>query len=187
MGTDHKWGERRRIVLQTANVYDRLDVLINDAKRNMRSLAVFKPNDISDLVCEEDEREWDPVKLSQMLESDSQLGLFSDDIRRRPFKVIPKLPYSFSYRFADVAGRTSELQILDWEIGALYWKCLRACGGQEEGAIEKVRQKYVDQFLKTDLHFFLGTTQQWHSVAPNPWVIVGVFPIPHEHQLDLFG
>ena len=73
------------------------------------------------------------------------------------------------------------------EIGALYWKCLRACGGQEEGAIEKVRQKYLDQFLKTDLHFFLGTTQQWHSVAPNPWVIVGVFPIPHEDQLDLFG
>ena len=185
--TEYKWRERRRIVLQTANVYDRLDVLIKDAKKNRRSLAVFKPQDITDLICEEDEREWDPVKLSQMLESDSQLGLFSEDMRRRPFKIIPKLPYSFSYRFADAAGKTSELQILDWEIGALYWNCLRACGGQEEKAIEKVRQKYLDHFLGTDLHFFLGTTQQWHSVAPNPWVIVGVFPIPHEDQLDLFG
>lgn len=44
----------------------------------------------------------------------------------------------------------------------------------------------LDQFIKSDLHFFLGTTQQWHQVAPNPWVIIGVFPIPHEHQLGLF-
>ena len=40
--------------------------------------------------------------------------------------------------------------------------------------------------LKTDLHFFLGTTQQFHFVAPNPWVIIGVLPIPHERQLGLF-
>jgi len=40
--------------------------------------------------------------------------------------------------------------------------------------------------LQKDLHFFLGTTQQWHQVAPNPWVIIGVLPIPHETQLGLF-
>jgi hypothetical protein len=55
----------------------------------------------------------------------------------------------------------------------------------EEAAIAKVRQKYFDAFTQTDLHFFLGTTQQFHFVAPNPWVIVGVFPIPHETQMDL--
>ena len=32
----------------------------------------------------------------------------------------------------------------------------------------------------------LGTTQQFHFVAPNPWVIIGVLPIPHERQLTLF-
>ncbi len=46
--------------------------------------------------------------------------------------------------------------------------------------------KVFDAFVRTDLHFFLGTTQQFHFVAPNPWVIVGVFPIPHEGQPDLF-
>jgi len=40
--------------------------------------------------------------------------------------------------------------------------------------------------VQKDLHFFLGTTQQWHSIAPNPSVIIGVFPIPHEKQLGLF-
>jgi len=35
------------------------------------------------------------------------------------FKVIPKLPYSFSYEFEDADRKKSKLQILDWEIGAL--------------------------------------------------------------------
>jgi hypothetical protein len=82
--------------------------------------------------------------------------------------------------------RTSELQVLDWEVGALYWNCLRATGGDEPVALKKVRAKYFDTFLTTDLHFFLGTTQQFHFVAPNPWVIVGVFPAPHERQIGLF-
>jgi hypothetical protein len=51
--------------------------------------------------------------------------------------------------------------------------------------IKKVRAKYLDEFNRTDLHFFLGTTQQFHFVALNPWVIIGVFPIPHERQMDL--
>ena len=76
------------------------------------------------------------------------------------------------------------MQILDWEIGALYWNCLRDADS-EQAALEMVRLKYFDQFMTTDLHFFLGTTQQFHFVAPNPWVIVGVFPIPFETQQTL--
>ena len=100
--------------------------------------------------------------------------------------MIPKLPYPFSYRFEDAAGKSSELQVLDWEAGQLYWNCLRSAEGDEPAALAKVRQKYLDTFLKTDLHFFLGTTQEFHFVAPNPWVIVGVFPVPHEQQVGLF-
>jgi hypothetical protein len=43
----------------------------------------------------------------------------------------------------------------------------------------------LDEFAKRDLHFFLGTTQQFHGFAPNPWVIVGVFAPPHEEQFEL--
>ena len=151
------------------------------------SLAVFKPERIEDLICEDDEREWDPDKLRRLSETGDQLGLFAEDMRLRAFKIIPKLPYKFSYRFSDTAGRVSKLQVLDWEIGALYWNCLKSCGGDEKAAIEKVRQKYIDEFQQKDVHFFIGTTHRWHFVSPNPWVIVGVFPIPHEEQIDLFG
>ena len=183
--TASNWRERRRILLQTARVYDRLDELIAGAKANDVSLAVFKPTRVLDFVWEEEEREWDPDKVRQMREATQQQEIFAEDAWRETFKIIAKLPYSFSYRFEDATGRRSEMQVLDWEAGALYWNCLRSVEGDEEKALAKVRQKYFDQFVEKDLHFFLGTTQQFHFVAPNPWVIVGVFPIPHEGQLEI--
>lgn len=195
INTDDRWRERRRILLETARVYDRLDDLIADAKSNRASLAVFKPTKVHDFVWEaEENRQWDPAKLQQMREKRSQLDLFEDNRWRETFRVIPKLPYAFSYKFEDAGGRQSELRVLDWETGALFWNCLRAANGDEAVALSKVRQKYMDQFLGTDLHFFVGTTQQFHFVAPNPWVIIGVFPAAHplpppppDPQLALFG
>ena len=85
----------------------------------------------------------------------------------------------------DVNGKQSKLQVLDWETGQLYWNCLKSTGGDEPSALEKVRNKYFDKFREKDLHFFLGTTLQFHSIAPNPFVIIGVFPIPYELQKRL--
>ena len=184
--TSDNWRERRRLVLKTARVYDRLDELIAGAKANVLSLAVFKPTRILEFCWEAEEREWDADKVRQMREATKQHDLFSDNTWRETFKIIDKLPYSFSYRFVDATGRQSELQVLDWEAGALYWNCLRNVDGDEAKALSKVRQKYFEEFLNRDVHFFLGTTQQFHFVAPNPWVIIGVFPIPHETQLGLF-
>ena len=183
--TSRNWRARRRILLQTAKVYDQLDELIAGAKANSISLAVFRPTQVTGFIWESEDREWSPVRLQEFREKQGQLGLFEDNNWLETFKTIPKLPYSFSYRFADANGRKSELQVLDWEIGALYWNCLRLTDGDEPRALQKVRSKYFDEFLRKDLHFFLGTTQQFHQFAPNPWVIIGVFPIPREAQLTL--
>lgn len=181
---DH-WRDRRRLLLQTATVYTRLSELIAGAKANVVSLAVFKPTRILDFVWESEEREWDPSRVREMREKTRQAEMFAEDAWRETFKIIPKLPYSFSYRFEDADGRSSEMQILDWEAGALYWNCLASTDGDEAGALAKVRRKYFDEFCAKDLHFFLGTTQEFHFVAPNPWVIVGVLPIPRERQMAL--
>ena len=185
IGLDDQWRERRRIVLEKCQVQTRLADIIAAAHENRYSLTVFKPAKILDLIWEEDERDWNPEKLQQMRNAADQGELFAGDDWRRTFDVIPKLPYKFSYRFADAAGRESELQVLDWEIGQLYWNCLKQCNGNESLALAKVSLKYRDAFRNTDLHFFLGTTKEYHSWALNPWVIIGVFHIPHRHQLDL--
>lgn len=183
--TSDNWRERRNLLLKKAHVYDRLDELIAGAKANQMSLAVFKPTRITKFIWEQEERDWDLEKVRKMREASGQYEIFADNAWRETFRLIKKLPYSFSYRFEDAAGRRSELQVLDWEAGALYWNCLSLADGDESRALAKVRQKYFDEFLKKDLHFFLGTTQEFHGRAPNPWVIVGVLPIPHETQLGL--
>ena len=186
VGTADDWYERRRRLLKPELVYTRLSDLIAAAKANTRSLAVFKPAKINEFVVEqEEEREWDPAKLDAMRNAAAQGELFNEEEWRRTFRVIPKLPYSFSYRFTDAEGREAKLQILDWEVGALYWNCYRRHHCNEQVALEKVRAKYEAEFLKTDLHLFVGTTQQYHFVAPNPWVIIGVLPIPRTLQQSL--
>ena len=186
IGTSDRWNERRRILLKTARVYDTLSELIAAAKENAASLAVFKPTRVTDFIWENDDRDWSQERLDQMRALHSQLALFEDDPWRKTFQLIKKLPYAFSYRFEDATGRSSELQVLDWEVGALYWNCLKSTNGDESEALAKVRGKYYQEFLRTDLHFFLGTTQRFHQVGPNPWVIIGVFPIPHDPQQRLF-
>lgn len=186
MDTADVWRERRQLILNKARVYTRLEELIAGAKDNRLSLAVFKPARILGFVWEEEEREWNANKLRQMRNMYNQMDMFEDNAWRETFRIIPKLPYSFSYRFEDADGRASKMQILDWEVGALFWNCMKSCGNDEKLALEKVRAKYLDDFVAKDLHFFLGTTQQFHFVAPNPWVVIGVFPIPCKIQDDLF-
>ena len=117
MGTVENWRERRELLLKKARVYTRLQELIDGAKANTLSLAVFKPTKITGFVWEEEAREWDPAKLAEMRNQENQGELFSEEAWRKTFKVIPKLPYSFSYKFEDADGKKSTLQVLDWEIG----------------------------------------------------------------------
>lgn len=187
LGTEEGWKERRK-VLSRVQVHRHLQPLLDGAKVNTMSLALFKPARIIDFVWEECERDWDAAKVAAMRDMASQGELFADEQWRQTFRLMPKLPYNFSYRFEDADGKRSELQVLDWETGQLFHNCLRDARGDEAVALAKVRQKYMDSFLKTDLHFFLGTMKEFHGFSPNPWVIIGVLPIPHPpavEQLEL--
>ena len=184
MGTEDNWRARRELLLGKAKVYDRLEPLLVGAKENRLSLAVFKPTAIRGFIWEDDDRDWKPEKVAQMREQSKQTQMFAEDSWRETFELIPKLPYAFSYQIEDADGRKSTMQVLDWECGQLYWNCLRR-HRDESIALEKVKEKYLHEFSKRDLHFFLGTTQQFHGFAPNPWVIVGVFAPPYQQQMEL--
>ncbi len=115
-----------------------------------------------------------------------QGDLFEQD--RNPEITIPKLPYKFYYRFEDSEGRISRLMIEDWEIGALYWNCLKSTEGNEAEALKKVREQYEKNFIQNkDLYFFLGTIKKNHLRRyTNPFVIIGVFYPKIEIQTSLF-
>lgn len=186
VGTQDRWRERRRLLLRPGNVYNQLKPLLEGAKTNRLSLSVFKPTEVKDFVWKECERDWNPKKLDAVRDKAAQGMLLPANEWRKTFQLIPKLPYEFSYQFVDASGKKSEMQVLDWECGQLYWNCLKTTRGDESVALTKVKAKYFDAFVKTDLHFFMGTMRQFHGFSPNPWVIIGVFPAPHVKQLSLY-
>ncbi|GAB3895644.1 hypothetical protein GCM10028803_12390 [Larkinella knui] len=150
-----------------------------------KSLATFKPARIISFDIEQDDRNWKTEWLEQM----KQLNLFTGDQDRR--SLIRKIPYKFFYKFCDEAGKISRLMIEDWEIGQLYWNCLHRADGDEQAALQKVREKYNETFINNrDIYLFLGTTKEWHMRrAPNPFVIIGIFYPMNDSlqpQLSLF-
>lgn len=189
LDTKNHWKARKYTVLENGpKVYASKTELIEDSKEpDFVSLATFKPSKFIDLVWEEDEREW----TGNFQKNIKQKDLFDERGGQGDTDTVDKLPYKFFYIFEDEEGESSKLMIEDWEIGALYWKCLRRADGNEEKALRQVRKKYWDEFMSNkDLYLFLGTTLQWHRrKAPNPFVIVGVFyPTinPQANQRGLF-
>ena len=188
--TTGNWNLRRSEFIDKVQTHDNLSALIKSAHSNQLSLALFRPQTISDFVVEPINRYWDAKKLAILDVEKTKLNLFKD-VRtvEQDFSVVRKLPYKFSYQFEDINGKASKLMIEDWEIGALFWNCVNRCNGNEQQAVAMVRQKYWDEFVNSDnldTHLVLGTTLEHHNKkAPNPFVIVSVIPLPHEFQQRL--
>lgn len=183
IGTTDNWAARKSYVLK--EVFTSMNGLIALAKdpSQRKSLATLKPSRIVDFVIEEDEPEWKLAWQHQL----SQLNLFELPTHRGQKKLIKKLPYKFSYRFFSEGDKEPrKMMIEDWEIGALFWNCLYRTDGDEQSALKLVKQKYLEEFSQRDLYFFVSTTKQYHNVAPNPFVIAGVFYPPKTSQILLF-
>ncbi len=185
-GKKRDWAERKSLILGKNTIYTSLADIIKLAHSDTLSLVIFKPASIDDFVVEKAEADWPAAKLDGVLSSLKQASLFKEEQDLSEFKIMPKLPYKFSYRFKDAQGKSSTLMIEDWEIGQLYLNCVKKYG--EQNAVAKVREKYFDDFAKTkDLYLFLGTTYEWHvRKAPNPFVIIGTFHPPIDNQGNLF-
>lgn len=181
LGTEHNWARRKEICLK--KVYTNLSYLIEDSKEPQNiSLATFKPTKIISFEVEKDDSDWKEV-WSQL---QKQQSLFAD---HESIKIpIRKVPYKFYYRFEDDSGRSARLMIEDWEIGQLFWNCMRDVQNDEQKAVEKVKIKYDVEFrLEKEIYFFLGTTKEWHRRRSlNPFVIIGVFYPKKEAQFSLF-
>ncbi len=162
------WKRRKEVVLK--NIYTKIEDLTRRSERKSLSLAVFKPTKIKNFHIKEVSREWPMEKIEEFK---NQLRLFSSD--RNPFEGLKKLPYKFHYEFEDSVGVVSNMHIVDWELGALFWRQLKS-KGSEKKALDDVKKKYYDDFVQNkDIYFFLGTTKRHHFTAPNPYLIIGVF------------
>jgi len=190
--TKYSWKERKEFIFKRVVVYKNLNELIKQKNEKNISLALFKPSKIKKFLVDDTDRNWDPDKLDKILKNIKQPNLFDTEeekYKKENFEIVKKLPYKFSYKFEDITGTESTMMIEDWEIGQLYWNSLKKCNNDEKCAIDKVTQKYNDDFINNkDIYFFLGTTKKFHNIAPNPFIIIGVFyPPKSENGTSLFA
>lgn len=178
VGTDDSWFERRQII--EAHVVEDFYTLEERRKKSGETLGFIRPKAISSF-------EITPAKEPDWSEDDyrklAQDGLF-DTPEMRERIVLRKLPSDYYYKY--ISGENVHRhKIVDWEAGALYWKCLQRYG--EGGWLEKFRHKFGTQFQEKDLLFLMGTIHRF----PDHWLIVGLIyppkppPEPAQRQLGL--
>ncbi len=170
------WDVRNEYVLH--KVYDSMKALLCDSQdpKNV-SLATYKPAEVIKVHYEADRTDWDKEQSDYF----SQMSIF--DYENKPLK---KLPYKFKYEFLDGQGSRHDMQVLDWEIGALYWNCIRS-SADEHHACNKVIDKLNDIASKKELYFILGSTLDHHQRRLyNPFTIVGLYYPPRDEQTSIF-
>ncbi|MCK4311200.1 MAG: hypothetical protein KAW88_00520 [Candidatus Cloacimonetes bacterium] len=179
--TSNNWEFRKSIVLK--EVFYSFDELIKLSKSEVKkSLATIKPKEIIDFKILKTDREWKSNWQAQW----GQLDIFEQIAVN---SIIRKVPYKFYYEFVTEDNIKRKIEIEDWEIGALYWNCLKSTDDNEKEALELLRKKYFDDFVyNKDLYFFVGTNYLWHvKNSPNPFMIIGLFypPKSKNEQLSL--
>lgn len=171
--TTNNWQERKSLVLSLQFRS------IADIQAQGKSLGIIKPKSIERFFSKKTSREWNQKQQTVL----NQLDLFEPNID------LEKIPYKFFYQFTDEDNVPHKYSISDWEIMELYRKCRdrsQLSGLEaEQYALEKVRQKLEDDFLKSkDLYFIVGNLKN-HAKS---FMIIGLFypPLVKFNQMELF-
>lgn len=129
------------------------------------SLGVFRPAEVIDLIIEKGDAQWGPSKQA-ITQQGSLLAPPKSDLEKIPFI------FKYKYRCDDTACNGHEQTIIDWEIAAAFRRW-RKDYKSEEVALEKIRQKWIQQLCAPhiDTHFFVGN-QHLH---PKSFLVLGVF------------
>lgn len=95
-------------------------------------------------------------------------------------KRLRKIPFDFHYRcLCDTAEGEKEHRhkIVDWEAGALFWKCRRSHGADWETPF---RSKLEDELGNRDLMFLMGNQHRFQD----QWLIVSLIYPPRPKSID---
>lgn len=171
--TKRNWEERRATIEPTLS--RSMCEIQKQQKEHGKSLGVFRPRLVTDILIEDDRADWSGKKQVAL----DQLTFFDPQTT-----TLEKIPLKFKYKYfcqdEDCPGHVQS--IIDWEIMELYRK-VRASADDPAEIKEKIRQKYLEELCgpDRDTHFFVGN----HSQHRASFMVLGVF-WPPKRQPTLF-
>ncbi len=156
-----------------------------ERERSGQSLALLRPSKLVGLDIEEVRpSNWTDDEIAKLVAEQKQGTLFGDD--QADVRTLRKLPFAFYYRYeCQIDGQGVQQfrhKLVDWEVGALYWKCLSKYGSDWES---KFRAKIWDFMCSREIMFLMGNIHRF----PSQWLIVSILYPPRDgksQQPDLF-
>ncbi len=159
------WDERNKVVLPT--ISKSLEKITEDYGTSKKSLGIFKPSIMHDLLIKPAKSDLNPRKKA--IKNQLTLGF------TKQTKELETCPYEFSYKFScddPKCKKTHALRIIDWEIYELY----RSLKNNYEYSIDVILSKIKEKFLKVmwadtrDSYLIVGTIFPY-----NAFVVLGVY------------
>lgn len=168
------WSERMPWVSKIPTFED-FDEVEEARKSEGVTLALLKPKRLIDLqLTDSESTDWTDDERESLVRHEMQGSLFSEEEARQQVKMLRKVPHDFHYRYiCDSADGEKEYRhkIVDWEAGALYWKCRSSHG---DGWHLPFREKYESFLPGRDLMFLMGNIHRF----PHQWLIISVLYPP---------
>lgn len=165
ISSDNKWEARKAIL----SPFKSRSLCYLQSERDLHqepTLGFFKPRVINRFTIKRTNSKWTDEEIARL----KQYSLFGN----APQSQLEKIPYDFFYEFKcdDPNCHGHSLSCTDWEMGALYRKCVRSYGLNWE---QKFRDTFeTEMILGRDTHFFVGTIR----THPSEWIIIGLFYPP---------
>lgn len=163
VGTSDGWATRKELVLPLAS--QSMCEIMRLQEAEGRSLGVFKPATIEDLVIEDTPPEWGRGQKEIL----GQQMFFTG--RKKPLEKVP-FTFKYKYRCAEAGCPGHTQSIIDWEIAQLYRKVRRSHSSSAD--IErKIHKKFFEELCGPgkDTYFFTGNM----AAHRKSFLILGVF------------
>ncbi|ABM55916.1 hypothetical protein [Verminephrobacter eiseniae] len=160
--------------LEKIPAFDSYDAIEATRRADGLSLALLRPKRLIGLdIFKARNPDWTDEEREKLLQEQMQGNLFDEVEERRQVKQLRKVPFDFHYRYVyDTPEGEKERRhkIVDWEAGALFWKCRESHGTDWE---KPFRAKLEEDLGAKDLMFLMGNQHRFQD----QWLIISlVYP-----------
>ena len=180
LSTKNNWEERWAWI-------DRLPAFTNfkdidgGREKALVSLALLRPKRIISLdITPARNQDWTEDERAKLLQEQMQGSLFDEAEAKRQVRELKKIPFDFYYRYVcDTSDgeREERHKIVDWEVGALYWKCLRSHSKEWEIPF---RAKLEGELTGKNLMFLMGNQHRFQD----QWLIISLIYPPMQKPIQ---
>jgi hypothetical protein len=172
--TTNKW-LKRWPWLDKMPTFGSIDAIDHARLNDGLSIAILKPKQVIALeISKARNQDWTDDEKDKLAREQMQGDLFSEAEAKQQVKELRKVPFDFYYRvLCDTPDGEKEekIKIVDWEAGALFWKCRKSHGVDWETPF---RAKLEVDLVGKDLMFLLGNQHRFQ----NQWLIISLIYPP---------